>query len=387
MLFSRHPRLMNDIELCNWVTSLVSRKTPESYYLDYKASISINKRNEKIELCKDITSFANEGGGVLLYGIPEEDENGVPVPKDFSECGIEIPKDLPISIENIIMDIVCPPLPELLIKILALNKPAPKSLLLIYHPESWNKPHMVEGYEQGRYYHRGNYRAILMNEKQIEAAYVTRKASLDFADNFFRTGNFRDFPSHGIFFRAIVCARFSLFRREEMAEDAFKKWLDNNPPDNRRGDWIPFIDGWCFRGYPKGNFYGKQYEIRLFHNGSICLNLDLSSEINEGYLNLTRMEEYIFNKLFLPYAYKALESHKIAGPIFFSFELFNAKNLMAKYLSEKWYSDPDVGDTPIETNTLSFVEESSVNKLRFSSEKVQKRLVDRLSSAFGIWRK
>lgn len=386
MLFSRHPKLMNDNDLCTWLNSLITRKTPESDYLDYKESILINTQKEKIELCKDITSFANESGGALLYGIPEEDQNGVPVPKDISECGIELPNDFIINIENVLLDVVAPPLPELFIKVINLDGSSSKSVVLIYHPGSWNKPHMVEGYKQGRYYRRGNFRSILMNEKQIEEAYLKRKASSEFAKVFFETGNFREIPTQGTFLRAIVCPHFSLFRREEMAERKFKKWLDSNPPDGRRGEWIPFIDGWCFRGYPEGNFYGKQYEMRFFHNGAICLDIDLSSEINQDLLTLTWIEEYIFSKLFLPYLDKVLELHRIEGPISFKFYLFNAKGLKAKFKSGNWYSDPKIGATPIETMALSFVEESSVNELRLFQPNLQKRLVDRFSSAFGLWR-
>jgi predicted HTH transcriptional regulator len=139
MLFTRHPKLMNDNDLCNWLTSLITRKAPESEYLDYKESISNKTQKEKIELCKDITSFANESGGALLYGIPQEDQNGVPVPKDISECGIELANDFIINIENILLDVVAPQLPELFIKVISLDGSSSKSVLLIYHPGSWNK--------------------------------------------------------------------------------------------------------------------------------------------------------------------------------------------------------------------------------------------------------
>ena len=167
MIFQRHPKLISDADLCTWLNSLIKRKAPESDYLDYKESISISTKKEKMELCKDVTSFANENGGALIYGVPETDQNGVPVPKDIAECGIELPSDLIINIENILLDVIAPPLPELFIKVISLDGTSSKSVLLIYHPGSWNKPHMVEGYKQGRYYRRGNFRSILMYEKQI----------------------------------------------------------------------------------------------------------------------------------------------------------------------------------------------------------------------------
>ncbi len=193
MLLPKHPKLMSDDDLCDWIKSLIDRRAPESSTLDYKAEISINGKSNRIELGKDISSFANEGGGILLYGVPETKEKGVPVPKDLSECGVEIPQDIPTNIENILTDIVVPPLPELNIKVLNLKEIKPKSLLMIYHPESWNKPHMIEGYNHARYYRRGNFRSVIMNERQVEAAYLTRKASLYHADNFFKTGDFKLF--------------------------------------------------------------------------------------------------------------------------------------------------------------------------------------------------
>ena len=386
MIFQRHPKLISDADLCTWLNSLIKRKAPESDYLDYKESISISTQKEKMELCKDVTSFANENGGALIYGVPEADQNGVPVPKDIAECGIEFPSDLIINIENILLDVIAPPLPELFIKVISLDGTSSKSVLLIYHPGSWNKPHMVEGYKQGRYYRRGNFRSILMNEKQIEEAYLKRKASSESAQAFFEDKNFRKVPTQGTFLRAVACPHYSLYRREEMAERTFKNWLDSNPPGGRRGEWVPFIDGWCFRGYPQGNYYGKQYEIRFFHNGAICLDIDLSTEIEDKLLKLTWIEEYVFSELFLPYSAKVLEAHKINGPISFKFQLFNAKGLSARIKPGSWYSDPKIGTTPIETNSLSFVEDSSVNELNLFQPNLLKRLVDRFSSAFGLWR-
>lgn len=386
MIFSRHPKLLSDAELSAWLISLIERKAPESDFLDYKESISINTQKEKMELCKDVTSFANENGGALIYGVPETVQNGIPMPKDISECGIEFPSDSIINIENILLDVIAPPLPELFIKVISIDGTPSKSVLLIYHPGSWNKPHMVEGYKQGRYYRRGNFRSILMNEKQIEEAYLKRKASSELARTFFENTNFREPPEKVTFLRAIACPHYSLYRREEMAEKSFKNWLDSNPPGGRRGDWVPFIDGWCFRGYPEGNFYGKQYEIRFFHNGAICLDIDLSTEINDELLKLTWVEDYIFAELFLPYSAKVLEAHKISGPISFKFNLFNAKGLSAKFKSDSWYSDPTIGPTPIETDFISFIEDSSVNELNLFQSNLLKRLIDRFSSAFGLWR-
>jgi hypothetical protein len=64
MQFPKHPQLMTDDELCDWLRSLIERKAPESSSLDYKAEIHLDGKKNRIELGKDVSSFANEGGGV-----------------------------------------------------------------------------------------------------------------------------------------------------------------------------------------------------------------------------------------------------------------------------------------------------------------------------------
>lgn len=386
MIFTKHPQLMDYEELCKWAVGLIKRQSPESNYLDYKAAISVESKTNKIEIGKDVSSFANEYGSVLLYGVPEKDESGVPIPQDLSECGISIDNNLPEKVENILLDVVVPPLPELFIKLLTPQELNPKSLLLIYHPESWNKPHMLEGYKEGRYYRRGNFKSVPMNEREVEAAYLTRKVSLSHADNFFTTGDFRAIPNHGRFFRVILCPRFTKFRKDEMSENEFKQWLDNNPPDGRRGDWIPFLNGWAFLGYPDGNYYGKQYEIRLFHNGGFCFTMDLDYAYDEdrNLLNIKLIED-ILKKQILSSADKAFELLKINGPLSLQFNLYNVLKLKA--FTHPDFNAPESGTPYIEKPSINFIEEMSVDELRFNSDNVRKRLMDRLASLFGMWRK
>jgi len=46
-----------------------------------------------------------------------------------------------------------------------------KACYLVWTPESWAGPHMVHGYGDGRYYRRGQYRAIVMSERDVEDRY------------------------------------------------------------------------------------------------------------------------------------------------------------------------------------------------------------------------
>lgn len=389
MSFPKNPRLMSDDELCGWARALIERQAPESSVLDYKAEINLEKTTERVELAKDVSSFANEFGGTLLYGVPQIEGDRGPVPKSFSECGISIPEGLAKRIEDILTDVIVPPLPELHIRSLALEKGQDKFLLMIYHPESWCKPHMVEGYKEARYYRRGNYQTILMKEREVEAAYLFRKVSMARAEEFFVTGNFRPYPKEGSFLRVIICPRFPLIQRQDMSEERFKNWLDSNPPNGRRGEWVPFLDGWVFRGYPSGNYHGKQYELRLFHNGGYCFDLDLDAVMHSKLkaLKLKQIKGF-FKDMILPYAGKAFEYLRITGPVSMQVNLHNVNGLNAVVFPSSNAIDPESkveGETPLDKDKMEYREETSVSEILTNQDKVLKTLLDRLCSAFGIW--
>ena len=384
MIFPKHPNVMTEEELSKWAKTLIELKTPESNTIDYKEIVSISNKNNRIEIARDVSSFANEHGGILLYGVPQTEEE-VPVPKDISECGIEIPEQITVDIENILLDIVKPILPELTIKVIKINETNQSSLLMIYHPESWGKPHMVEGYNHGRYYRRGNFRTVLMNEHQIEAAYLARKASLQYAETFFESNNFKPIPKDGKYFRVIICPRMALLRKDLMFEETFRVWLTNNMPAGRRGNWLPFLNGWLFKAYAGGGFYEDQYEVRLFHNGAVCFTCDLDLILTaNGKLYLPKakdvLQEYVIEILL-----NLMKFFQISCPLAIDISLHNVKGLE---LSPKYDRMDFCGyDSPVEaidTNTIKYAEETSVNEILYSGQRVIHRLMRRLVSSFGV---
>jgi predicted HTH transcriptional regulator len=187
---------MTPEELAGRIADCIRQRMPESDSLDYKAQLNIGTQRERTELAKDVSSFANELGGMVLYGVPETEENGVPVPAALEECGFECESGLPERAENILLDTVRPVLPNLFVKVVTINE---KQILVVHHPASWNKPHMVEAYNTRRYFRRGNYRAVPMSEREIEAAYASRRSVQIMAEEFFRTGDLGDIPSGGPF--------------------------------------------------------------------------------------------------------------------------------------------------------------------------------------------
>ena len=361
----------------------IRERSPESDSLDYKAELNITNRQGRIELAKDISSFANELGGTLLYGVAEREENGVPVPVPIEDCGLEIDPGVPEQVENILLDTIRPVLPDLFVKPVPVQE---KQILLVHHPASWNKPHIVEAYNERRYFRRSNYRAVSMSETEVEAAYASRRSVRIAAEEFFRTADLGNIPPIGRFLRTTVFPTFTLVRRERMREEEFRIWLSGNPPQGRRGDWVPFLDGVRFLSVAGGALYGKQFELRYFHSGAVSFTVDLQVMLaDNGALNLASTEKIVDLYVLIPTA-KFFELLGIASPLSTKFELRGCCGLEAFIPPTDWYADLVKGPSALSQDPTSFIEESSSDELQGEREKLRGRLGERLFSAFGLWR-
>ena len=59
-----------------YLHSLIENKVEENLNLDYKASGSLDKQNNKTtEISKDVSAMANSDGGILIFGIQEDKVN------------------------------------------------------------------------------------------------------------------------------------------------------------------------------------------------------------------------------------------------------------------------------------------------------------------------
>lgn len=411
-------RHMTDGDLSAAVRNLIDTREPESIRLDYKEKLNLDKDSDRKELAKDVSSFANEQGGMVLYGVPEAREDDLPRPKPLAECGMELDAGLPGRVEDILLSTLQPPFHALTIRVVDIEELRPKQLLLVYHPESYWKPHMVEGYSDRRYYRRGEFRAVKMTEREVEAAYLAREGSRRHAAEFFEAASFG--PTYGIQLRAVACPIMPGRFKDTMLQPGFRDWLDTNrpmgPTDPRAGTWVPFLDGWRFLGHPEGSIAGKQYEIRLFHNGAVCLNLDLCATspdgrlvpcVEEGFLLLDEIRGKL-EHLFVQYTSSLFQQLAISGPVIMQLSIFHAKGLEAAHDFQDRYnvldrrndlangkriqigrqflsSDPDPRSPYLDGDAVVFEEESSTDEMVEQPEIILTRLMKRISTAFGLW--
>ncbi len=126
------------------------RKERENLHLEYKSDISNSNRDKK-EFLKDISGFANAGGGFLIIGITEN--KGLP----DGICGTDMEigsQKIDEWINNVLISNLDPKIFYELKIITGIEDD--KILIIIHIPESKKKPHMVTLDDRNNYFVRHN---------------------------------------------------------------------------------------------------------------------------------------------------------------------------------------------------------------------------------------
>jgi hypothetical protein len=268
-MLEKHPDTMSDSELYQKIHSWVHTKTPESIFLDYKKELFFETQKQKIELGKDISSFANTKGGCLLYGIDEDRQSidSAPIPKE--DYGMEPINRQLLDIENILGSIISPSLPELRIRQISLEHDISKMVYLIWHPKSWVAPHMVSGFKNNRYYKRGNFKSEPMEEHEVDILYQARSLTNNKLRDFIKNIDFGlNHIQQSAYHLKFVADPYYLspYSKYFNYTDAYKL-LEHN---HLIRDKISFLNGVTFISHD------REFVIKAYFNGmlSICYNVE-----------------------------------------------------------------------------------------------------------------
>lgn len=145
------------------ILEIISNNLEESINLEFKSSGALSKNEKhKNEISKDISSFANSAGGVLVYGIEEEDHkasrlsyiDGNTITKEWLEQVIQT------RIQRKILNIRIDPI--------RVEGKIDQSVYVVIIPESHNAPHMAH---DNRYYKRFNFESVRMEEYEVRQLY------------------------------------------------------------------------------------------------------------------------------------------------------------------------------------------------------------------------
>lgn len=123
------------------VAELVATKRPEDRNLDYKRDLPASPDELRKKLVVPASAFANASGGVLFYGISEEqDESGVP-DQVVGVAGANA-DDVKRQFEEVLARSVKPRIPGVSIEDIVLDDG--KRVVAVRVPRSWSAPHLIQ---------------------------------------------------------------------------------------------------------------------------------------------------------------------------------------------------------------------------------------------------
>lgn len=139
------------------IKAYIDNRVQESIRLDYKLSKAIDdsKRNE---IAKDVSAFSNSDGGLLIYGIREEQH----LPVEIDE-GVDHEKYTREWLEQILLSNISPIISGVRIAQIPLNES--RSIYVVSVPKSSQGPHQERGTK--KYYKRYNFKSSPMEDYEI----------------------------------------------------------------------------------------------------------------------------------------------------------------------------------------------------------------------------
>jgi len=233
----KHPDLMTDSEFSAWVQHLVDDQVEEGLVLDYKSEaydLRSKKSKDKVELAKDVTSFANSQGGVILVGVPEKlDSRGKKTKLPDPNYGIAEEPEYESRVRNILASVVSPMLPSLRVTWVPKAGDSSTGTYLIWHPESWLSPHMVQGYRRYQYFRReaDTSRPVPMDEQGVERLYQLRVSAEQRSEDFLEVGSLNlDTPNPNMpRITVCLCPRMVVDDALDLRSRELRQWLAENP--------------------------------------------------------------------------------------------------------------------------------------------------------------
>lgn len=148
------------------IDATIAQKLEEGQELDFKTRLPEQKAMRSDDIVKDITAFANAGGGVLVYGV--EDHEKVAIGR--TDAG-ELNENYDRSLQQLCTNAITPPV--LGVKAYAVGEEPTRAVVIVI-PSTVDSPHMFFHNEKFAVPLRVNADTIWLRESQIATAYRAR---------------------------------------------------------------------------------------------------------------------------------------------------------------------------------------------------------------------
>ncbi len=139
---------------------LIESRAEEGLNLEFKQAEAIQDTKE---IAKDVSAMANAGGGIIIYGLEEQEHRAYAL--SFID-GHEYSKE---RLDQVIAGNISRRIPNVKIYPIRFGGDIHKTIYLLKIPESPLAPHMTHG----KYYRRYNFTTMTMAEYEVRNAYLT----------------------------------------------------------------------------------------------------------------------------------------------------------------------------------------------------------------------
>ena len=151
-----------DVKRAEQVEALVTNATAETAVLEFKQSLTLGKRVDRIETLKDLSGMGNGGGGTIVYGVAERDGGVAAAIEPLTQLA-DVGR-----LEDLVRSAIRPPL-LWTVETIPVDGGFVLSIEVLRSPLG---PYMVEAYEQRRYFTRSGTSTMPMTEQQVRDAYA-----------------------------------------------------------------------------------------------------------------------------------------------------------------------------------------------------------------------
>lgn len=155
------------------VLALIQERVDEGQRLEYKRELVLNSKSQRREAAKDASGLANTQGGLLIYGVEEEElEDGrrVPTaPRPLTDGGVQA------QLEDVLDSAISPSL-NVDSRLLEADG---GYFLAVRVFQRTGVPHMVDAYDTHRHYVRVGLKTRPMEQHELEQAYLAVSGNAD----------------------------------------------------------------------------------------------------------------------------------------------------------------------------------------------------------------
>jgi hypothetical protein len=157
------PKALDAVDLLD-LLSLQANEVAEGKTLEYKLELPTDTPEGRRKLLREICSFANTGGGDILFGVDARD--GIPV----GFPGLKSPNEdaTKLRLENSCRDGIEPRLPHLSFRFVPVDDGA--SVLIVRVAKSWNAPHRLP--QDGHFYARNSAGCYQLDVGEIRESFT-----------------------------------------------------------------------------------------------------------------------------------------------------------------------------------------------------------------------